>query len=171
MKPVSLPIGIADVTIDAIAHIQTVATQAGVYAERAPTRLDRLHEVVIPVPADLEEDPVLGFTMGRPAGVPPCRECPAYVTLHSGATREQERLAYAYLAASLLVDGRGCSVPLPPSTVAALHALPDDDRECWLRALALLVPPDGDWTGLSVAEAARLLLIPESLLEFYVAAM
>ena len=30
---------------------------------------------------------------------------------------------------------------------------------------------DNHWTGLSVNETARLLLIPESLMEFYVAAM
>jgi hypothetical protein len=149
-------------------HIQSVANQAGVYAGLAPTRLERLHDLVIPVPADLDEEPVLGFTMGRPADIPLSREHPAFVTLHTGTTHEQVRLAYAYLAAWLLIDGRGCSAPLPPPTTAAMQALSDDDRACWLQALALLVPPDVEADGRSPAEIARLLLIPETLLELYV---
>jgi hypothetical protein len=55
--------------------------------------------------------------------------------------------------------------------VAAFQALPDDERSSWLQALALLIPPDCEQSGLSLAEAARALMIPEQLLEMFIAAM
>jgi hypothetical protein len=152
---------------ETIAQLQSIAREAGVYAGRTATRLERLHYLVIPVETDLEEEPVLGFTPGRPPDVPPAREHPAYASLHIGATREQERLAYAYLAAWLFVDGRGCSAPLPPSTRDGLLALPEDEQANWLQALALLIPADLDWTGASLEETARLLHLPLPMLEFY----
>lgn len=152
---------------DTIAHLQSIAREAGVYAGRAATRLERLHDLVIPVETDLEEEPVLGFTPGRPPAMPPSREHPAYASLHIGATREQERLAYAYLVAWLIEDGRGCSAPLPPSTRDGLLALPEDEQASWLQALSLLIPPDLDWTGASLDDTARLLQLPLPMLEFY----
>jgi len=151
----------------AIMQLQALAQRAGVYAGQGATRLERLHNLVIPVEGELEEASVLGFTPGRPRGVPPSREHPAYALLHIGTTREQERLAYAYLVAWLILDGRGCSVPLPPPTTLGLLALPDRDRTSWIEALTLLIPPDLNWTAAPLDDIARLLQLPLPMLEFY----
>lgn len=152
---------------EAISSIQTIAERAGVYRGQGVTGLERLHDAVIPVYAELEEEPILGFTLGRLPDAPPSRHHPAYVTLHIGATPDQARLGYAYLAASLLVDPGGCSAPLPPMSQDAVLALHHDERVAWLQALALLVPPGLDLAEHSLGELAKLLRVPEPLLELY----
>ena len=51
--------------------IQSIATRAGVYRRAGAAALEQLYDVVIPVYADLEEEPILGFTLGRlPDAIP-----------------------------------------------------------------------------------------------------
>lgn len=154
---------------EAMRTIQSIATRAGVYLGQGATELERLHGIVIPVYADLEEEPILGFTLGRLPDTPPSLYHPAYVTLHIGITPDQTRLGYAYLAASLLVDPGGCSAPLPPITGDAVRMVPTDERIAWLQALALLVPPDLDLSHEPLHQIATRLRVPEPLLELYVA--
>lgn len=147
--------------------IQSIATRAGVYRRAGAAALEQLYDVVIPVYADLEEEPILGFTLGRLPDAIPSRHQPAYVTLHLGTTRDQARLAYAYLAASLLVDPGGCSAPLPPATWEEACNLPTDERIAWLQALTLLVPPDTDLSQRPLRGLAEHLRVPEPVLEVY----
>jgi hypothetical protein len=158
-------------TFEAMSAIQSIAARSGVYAGQGAVALERLHDIVIPVFVDLEEEPILGFTLGRMPDTPPSLHHPAYVTIHTGTTHDQARLGYAYLAASLLVDPGGCSAPLPPATRAAVDALPQDERNAWLQALALLVPPELDLDASPRNELAALLRVPEPLLELYTVAL